>query len=356
MLSIISFTSQGLRLSQKILEGMGQERAALYTKCSMAKEEGLPPLAAFVEEPLGVWAGRQMEEKNALLFIGACGIAVRAVAPSVINKLKDSPVLVMDEFGAYVIPILSGHVGGANALALELAKGTGAAPVITTATDLHKQFAVDLFAGRNHLHIANKDGIAKVSAKVLAGKEITLSVETGHLDPLSRGVKGVRLCSYPPREAVDILVTGEEDAGKGQLLLRPKEYVVGMGCRKGKEEEKIRAFMEKCLQENGIFKSQIFALASIDRKKGEEGFLSWSRKEGVPFFTYSAEELWQTKGSFCSSEFVRSQVGVDNVCERAALLACGPGGRLVQRKTLWDGMTLAIGKKEWKVTLDEAED
>ena len=103
----------------------------------------------YVEEGMGEWAGKQMAEKHTLLFIGACGIAVRAIAPYITDKLHDSAVLVMDEGGNYIIPILSGHVGGANEIAVKIAVEIGAVPVITTATDINGKFAVDLFAKRN---------------------------------------------------------------------------------------------------------------------------------------------------------------------------------------------------------------
>lgn len=95
---------------------------------------------------------------------------MRAIASSVNNKLKDSPVIVIDELGKFVIPILSGHMGGANELAVLLAELMNATPVITTATDINNKFAVDVFAKKCRLAIVNKDGIAKVSSKVLAGK------------------------------------------------------------------------------------------------------------------------------------------------------------------------------------------
>ena len=113
-LSVISFTENGLALSEKVRETFTAEEVNLFTKCSFARESAE---AVYVEESTGQWAGKQMEEGNALLFIGACGIAVRAVAPWIKDKLHDSPVLVMDEMGHFVIPVLSGHMGGANELA-----------------------------------------------------------------------------------------------------------------------------------------------------------------------------------------------------------------------------------------------
>lgn len=121
-----------------------------------------------------------------MIFIGACGIAVRAIASSVNNKLKDSPVIVIDELGQFVIPILSGHVGGANELAILLAALMNATPVITTATDINNKFAVDVFAKKCRLAIVNKDGIAGVSSKVLAGKWLRCR-STGSTSRLSIG-------------------------------------------------------------------------------------------------------------------------------------------------------------------------
>ena len=97
----------------------------------------------------------------------------------------------------------------------------------------------------------------------------------------------------------------------------------------------------------------MFALASIDRKKEEEGFIVWSRKTNIPFFTFTAEQLQEVEGRFQTSAFVEQQVGVDNVCERAALKVCGKSGMLVYKKHMEDGMTIAIGKREWSIVFDE---
>lgn len=352
-LSIISFTEKGMRLSEKLSEVLGRKDITVFTKCSLAKETGAAASVRFVEMSIREWAGEQMKERNALLFIGACGIAVRAIAPCLTDKLHDSPVLVMDERGVYIIPILSGHIGGANEIAEELALKTGAIPVITTATDLSGKFAVDLFAKKNGLHIVNKDGIAKVSSKVLAGRGITISIEPGHFHETGNVSEEIHMVSYPPKRFVDVIVTAQEKEFEASLCLKPREYIIGMGCKRGKEAEKIEAFILKSIDEAGISMEQIAALASIDRKKDEEGLIAFCRKANISFRTFTAEQLQEQEGEFRVSAFVKEQVGVDNVCERAALKACGGAGTLIYEKHAEDGMTIAIAKREWSVVFSE---
>ena len=343
-LSIISFTENGKQLSESIVKLLERElEIRLYTKCEAGIKDDLYSDILFVKTSVGDWAKERIQEQNALLFIGACGIAVRAVAPHLTDKLHDAPVLVMDEKGKYVIPILSGHMGGANDLANHIAKKTGAVPVITTATDLNKKFAVDLFAKRNSLYIANKDGIVKVSSKVLAGKEITICIETGH--EITCEETGVRIVPYPPDRFVDVVVTSKDDVFDTSLLLKPREYVIGIGCKKGKKADEIDDFILKAIKKKGISIMQIFALSSISQKQNEQGIIEWCRTEGIPFFTYTAEELQEVNGTFTKSVFVKNQVGVDNVCERAAVKACGEGGKLICPKVAENGMTIAIAMR-----------
>lgn len=350
---IISFTEKGRGLSQRLAGILEENDVRLFVKYSGAGEgEGRSDIQ-IVAKSVGAWAREQMEARHTLLFIGACGIAVRAIAPCIIDKLHDSAVLVMDERGEYVIPILAGHVGGANEIAIRIAQKLGACPVLTTATDINGRFAVDLFAKRNGFHIENKDGIAKVSARVLAGKEITMLIEAGHMGEKNAVPEGIRLVAQPLEQTVDVAITAHGKNTNALLLLTPKEYVIGMGCRRGKEEEKINELILKTLDEAGISKEQIYALASIEHKKDEAGLSAWCRKADIPFVTFAAEKMQELKGNFSASAFVQEQVGVDNVCERAALMACGQNGILVLKKRAEDGMTIAIAKREWSVVFDE---
>lgn len=361
-IGIISFTEQGSKLAEQIFGNWEPEHA------------GFRDTSVSVHD----WAKECFAGKRALVFIGACGIAVRTIAPFVKDKLSDSPVIVIDECGNYVIPILSGHVGGANELAVRIAAKCGAIPVITTATDVHGRFAADVFAGKNALTILNKDGIVKVSSRILRGEQATISVQPDGIPDTDRWTdacpKELQMVAYPPQGETDIVISADPEAlERGILRLRPKEYVMGIGCKKGKTAEEIADFAEHVCEDilslsaeadigkqlqrgrEKITLSDIACAASIDRKKEEPGIVDWTEQNRIPFVTFSEEVLKEIPGEFTTSEFVERQVGVDNVCERAAMAAAGAGGRLIVKKQAANGITLAIARRKWSITFDETD-
>ena len=176
-----------------------------------------------------------------------------------------------------------------------------------------------------------------------------MSIQTGHLAVDETIPPGVRLCAYPPTGKVDVLIAdGTEELFKkesAELLLQPKKYILGVGCKRDTDSAKLDLFLKKILEEQGIVIEQIAALASIDVKKEERCLLEFSEKYRIPFWTYTAQELQAVPGEFHSSGFVQAQVGVDNVCERAALKVAGTGGRILLSKQAQDGMTAAIAEK-----------
>lgn len=279
-----------------------------------------------------------------MIFIGACGIAVRTVAPFVQDKFTDSPVIVIDEDGKFVIPILSGHVGKANILAEEIAGKLEAQAVITTATDVNGLFAVDVFAVNNGLEIVNRDGIRKVSSKLLEQRCATVAwTEDIFVDEKSLPDHLIRTSP----DNADILISGTgESFSSNLIILRPKAYVLGIGCKKDTPAENIRSACEKALDGSGITMNEIYAAASIDLKARESGILRFTAVHGIPFYTYSAETLRDTEGSFTHSDFVERMTGVDNVSERAAVCHAGPGAQLIIKKQAFNGVTVAVAKRK----------
>lgn len=332
---------------------------------------------------LGQWTGECFQRHLPILFVGACGIAVRAIAPYAKDKLSDSAVLVMDEKGEFVIPLLSGHVGGANELAKSIAKRIGATPVITTATDVEGMFSVDAFAVKNELRIVNREGIRRVSAKLLSGESISITWEPGITaaektdEPdgnngatenvprrnLRRGLRyvpfgepyaDVRIMTEAGYRALcesmkNVACGSDQMLDEGQaLLLVAKEYALGIGCKKGKSFEELQGFLEKLFQSEELPMEweRICGIASIDLKAREEGLWGLAQFYHLPFQTYSADQLQAVEGDFSRSEFVREVTGIDNVCERAALCLAGSGGELIMRKTAENGMTAAVARRK----------
>ena len=349
-LVILSFTQAGTELNRTVCSLLCQRGMTCsgYTVKRCAGD-GILPLpeekAAFFEKRWGTCA---------FLFIGAAGIAVRYIAPWVKDKFTDSPVLVMDEKGCYVIPILSGHVGGAAELAEEIAQAAGAVPIHTTATDVQGKFAVDVFARKNGLVITDRGMAKKITAAVLDGEKIAFCAS-----------QDIRITGTMPEELVlcrdrnesekfscKILVADSDTMpGNGYLLLKPKNVVAGVGCRRGIREEDLEHGLRRVLGQHGLDLDQVEALASIDLKKEEPALLALSGRYRIPFVTYPAEELREIREVTQRSEFVEQTTGVDNVCERAAQKYCETG-TMIQGKWIGVSMTAALVRRPAVLSFD----
>ena len=295
------------------------------------------------------WAELHFQSSDALIFIGACGIAVRSIAHLIAGKTKDPAVLVVDECGKFAISLLSGHLGGANSLALRAAEILGAEPVVTTATDLHSRFAVDVFSRENGCAIFRMKAAKEVSAAVLAGEKVGFYSEFPISAPLPEGLTYYASldCSSEDRPRVGVALT----IHKGCLpfpetvQVVPPAVALGVGCKKGKDPEIVKREVAERLAEQDIFPEAVCSIASIDLKKEEPALLGLAREYGVEFLTYTAQELLSCPGEFTPSAFVKNITGVDNVCERSAVLSSG--GKLLFPKKGAEGVTTAAALKSF---------
>ena len=318
-LKAICFTDNGKRIIDKL---RSHYEVDAYIKMeAYTYEDGFTRL----EEPLSKWVQAGFFSRDILVFVGALGIAVRSIADRVWDKLTDSTVNVIDDNGNYVIPVLSGHMGGANEIAMDIADKLGTIPVITTSTDNNCAFSVDLFAKEQGLGIGNRDGIKKVNAKAIQVKAITMSIK-----------------NYPSEDMVYIVISDEEQECEYGIHLIPKKYIVGMGFKKGKCFEELEDKLKSYLNGNNLNTDDIYALATIDIKADEEGLQELSRRYRIPIMAFDSKMLEKAPGEYTSSDFVKETVGVDNVCERAAVLASGCRGRIVNRKQAFEGVTFAL--------------
>lgn len=315
-LAYLSFTEKGRQLAGRLAAALGGTAQRCGASCS-----------------LEAWTAAHFSQSDGLVYVGAAGIAVRAIAPHLKSKTTDPAVVVVDECARYAIPILSGHLGGANDLARAIGRVCGALPVLTTATDVNGVFAVDEWAKRQNCLVLNPERIKTVSAKLLAGGTVTVQSSW----PIA-GQPPRNVCQTEDRGA-DVLLDIHPGTGE-KLHLVPRIAVLGVGCKKNVSFQMLETALATFLDRTGVCEQAISAVASIDLKKNEPGLLDLCAAHGWPLKTYPAEQLREVEGQFTPSAFVQGVTGVDNVCERSAVLASG--GTLCQGKTAGDGITMAL--------------
>lgn len=315
-IAIAAFTPRGTELGRLLAGELGASLA----------------LTGREDFSLSIWTAEQFPKREALIFIGAAGIAVRAIAPHLRHKAEDPAVLCVDELGGYVIPLLSGHLGGANALAQRLAALTGGEAVITTATDLNGLFAVDLWAKRQNMAVVNPERIKSVSAKLLRGERVRIDCPWP--------VAGERPHLVEMGNPGDACVCCRRTDGNA-LLLAPRIVTLGIGCRRGTTKEQLELSFARFCDERGLLPQAVAAAVSLDLKQDETGLLAFCRAHDWPLRFYSADKLKAVPGTFSASPFVERTTGVDNVCERAA--AC-EGGKLIEKKYAAEGVTFAAAE------------
>lgn len=366
---------------------------------------------------LSDWVETQFVSCDLLVFVGACGIAVRKIAPFIKDKKSDPAVLVVDDMGGNVISLLSGHIGNANAWTCLVADGIGANPVITTASDCHGKIAIDMFAVNNGLVITDFTLAKDIESALLDGEKIRLIIDEdcavklvgdvpeefinieNEISENSRETDNscknilekdeIEKNKYKPEksEIRKIIFKKEENEANrtvstksminrianetnkftirigikdsysdlheenDELMLVPRNIVLGVGCRRGKEKQEIVNMIRKFLRLNNISEKAIFTIASIDLKKDEEGLILAAEEFNAKTRFFSADELGKVESVSESSEFVKKITGVDNVCERAAILG-SDFGRLICTKYKEDGVTVAAAIMERSISFE----
>ena len=332
--ALFAYSRRGMETGRKVREALGEETVCFAPE-RLAGEEYAP-----IPKPSRDFYGEKFRASELLVFVGSCGIAVREIAPFVASKTSDPAVICLDEGGNFVISLLSGHIGGANALTRRLAEQLGATPVVTTATDVNGKFSVDTWATENGCALSDLKAAKAVSAAILE-RPVPLKSDFPIRGKLPPGVVA------GDSGKVGIYLTwGTEEPFDVTLRLIPKVLHLGIGCRKGISAQAVEEAVSQVLESYAIDRRAIARAASIDLKAQEGGLLEVCEKNHWPVTFYTAQELLAVKGSTASSAFVKSVTGVDNVCERAALAGAE---RLLIEKTALGGVTVALAAEHWEV-------
>lgn len=290
-------------------------------------------------------------DSDALIFIGAMGICVRAIAPCIEDKKTDPAVLCVDSTGRYVISVLSGHVGGANGLTQYVAGILGAEPVITTRSDRTGLWALDTLGKKydwqpipgencdmNHLISLFVD-CAPTALLLDIRDEGTAQLEhtlPSHVD-VFYNFKDIDTGKY----RLLLLVTPYlyETSGMQALYYVPKVLHMGMGLARnaGPKNAVITRLMNTLLEAN-IIPAAIRTISSIEEKKHEEVLKLLA--DAYELHLYTASQLSQVDVP-TPSEVVDKYMGTPSVSEASALLTAG-GGPLILPKQKCENFTVAI--------------
>lgn len=332
--NVFCYSDAGSELAIKLCGLLGLELKQVHSTSKFADRYGFTAHESISKDMKDLF-----RQSDALVFIGAAGIAVRTIAPYIVSKVSDPAVIVMDDRGRFVISLLSGHIGGANDIARGIADLIGAEAVVTTATDGAGRFSCDAWASAHSCAISSMKTAKDVSAAILT-RDIPVSSEYDLPDQLPAGlVKG------SDGELGIYIGIKKEEPYTATLRLIPRIVTLGIGCRRGVSSDEIMSAVRSVLGDRGIDIRAVCRIASIDVKKDEEGLLKAAGKLGAETEFYTAEELNAVPGEFEESEFVKKTVGTGNVCERAAAIT---GGEIIIKKTAMTGVTVAASIEDWR--------
>ncbi|MEA3416194.1 MAG: cobalt-precorrin 5A hydrolase [Thermodesulfobacteriota bacterium] len=284
------------------------------------------------------------------IFIMATGIVVRVIAPLLRDKVRDPAVVVLDEKAQHVISLLSGHLGGANDLAQKIAHIFGAAPVITTATDVHGVKAFDIAAVEKDLCIENPDSIKALNSALLEKRKIYLIDPMKIISSFYESIPFIEIFGDLLQvkgniEKVPAVYVGDElvTPRAGFLVMRPLSLVAGIGCNRGTDFEELKEGLEMVFEKSKLSINGLRNLSTIELKKDEESLVKLGEILKIPIDYFSSKELGSIKGIENPSQMVKKYTGTEGVCEAAALLSAGTG-RLLIPKQILKNMTLAVAR------------
>jgi cobalt-precorrin 5A hydrolase/precorrin-3B C17-methyltransferase len=349
---ILIFTQHALALARRIVESL-EGSATILAPTKVFDGQSSAAGIELYDEPAAQRVSALFASGQPLIAVASVGLMVRLVAGCVRSKMTDPPVVVVDEAGHFVIPVLSGHLGGANALAERLAAHLGAVAVVTTATEALGTLPIDRLAAEAGWRIENIDDVKAVSRGLIHGEPVVVVQECGDTawrqayGPLPESIALFkRWADVAPepgmgpsrRYAAGLLISDRcippealRTVAPSWAICRPPSLVVGVGAEKDVPAAELQAAVQQVLKASGLAMGSVSTIATLDRKASEEGFRSWLAQQGWPVVTHTAEQLAQVQGLPNPSDIVAQAVGTPGVCEPAALLASGAAALLVPK-------------------------
>ncbi len=346
-LAIISLTGRSVLLARDL--GQALPEAEIYVPSRFAHPDDLHVYS----EPVTKLLPRLFGRVDGLVCIMATGIVVRVLAPHLRGKAVDPAVCVMDEAGENVISLLSGHLGGANDLARDIATLCGGRPVITTATDVNDLPAWDDIARREELAIVPLVNVRRLNSLLLEREAIVLVDRRQRIAQYYSELPNVQLMENlaeamksPAKGYVFVthMLHPQWAGHENILVLQPKDLVVGIGCNRGTASAEIESVVAETFSRLNLSLQSIAGLATIEAKADEVGLLDYATRFDLPLDFHTASELNRVEVPSPASEHALAAVGATGVCEPAALLSSNNSSLLLSKQKSGN-VTIAIAEK-----------
>ena len=360
--AIIALTRNGARMARTLAGSLDRDHI-LFIDSRFRKDDDS---GETFDLPLRPVVERAFAEYSSLVLFLSAGASIRLLAPLLESKQVDPAVVCVDDAGSFCVSLISGHVGGADQLAQEVAVCLGARAVVTSASHASGTLAVDLLGREFGWRLkADSTTITRASAAVINGQPIGIWQGAGEFGwwpdgtPLPENIAIYATLEDLAASACAIALIISDTTGDLETLLadkitvvyRPRSLVIGMGCRRGVPVEELESLLAEALRENGLSAECLTEIATAEIKRGEPGLEQLAERHGVPLSFLQADELngvFETNPGAITSKSERAHglVGVWGVAEPAALLTAGASELLVTREKTTRA-TIAIARKDF---------
>ncbi|HXV46664.1 MAG TPA: cobalamin biosynthesis protein [Nitrososphaera sp.] len=345
--AIVAITKHGIEIARRIKEKMPEVEIYVPAKHS----DGGNDINWFSDQSTQL-VGSLFKTYDALVCIFSLGAVIRMVAPHLVDKKSDPAVIVIDDRANHVISTLSGHLGGANALARLVASFLGAQPVITTAADVNETIAVDLVGREFGWTIENFENVTKTSAFMVNEERIAVYQDAGERNwwhaPLPKNVTIVSSIEEikSPEFRAGLVISdrsiADPEIRSKSVIYRPKSLVVGIGLHWDTDKDAIESGIKAVFQEKGLSFKSIRNISSINREANVKGLEEFSKEHGIPVEIYSKEELASVTVPNPSAT-VQKFEGTPSVSEASSLLS-SKGELLVPKQKFPPNLTVAVSR------------
>lgn len=323
-LSIISVTSQGKKVSDKLYEFLIDDPTIISI------EQYHKNVISTVDEIF--------DKTDCIIGIMASGIMIRSIASHVNSKLSDPAVLLIDDNANYVISLLSGHFGGANDLTIKISSLLKSQPVITTSTDVNNKLGIDSIAKRFYCNLENPKNIKYINRALVDSKKVELILPRSLDYIITDEIHDSYNVTFD--DLLDCIIAEYDNH---QVILHPRQMVMGIGARRDISSDKVKYAINQACKILNIPPSRIDFFATADVKANEKGILINAEYYNKQLKIVDMSEIKNFQdNSISESDFVMKQFGVKGVCEPASLIANGNASNLIFKKTAYDGVTIAV--------------